>query len=306
MVCSRRSAIAALLMSASGCNLFRSVGTEDSMLNSLFPGGESTDARGDVNVPTLSTVRLDATIASRPVGDPKIRKLVWEELDESGLMTPEQRRALNDSGFRIGVAGSSTPWALQSLARDALVADRGEDGTAGPVVSETPGGPLGPSFTLMQNGKSYLEIQGQLDEARLPLARIPQLASLRDRQGLRCVIELTAREIAEDWVLLTLLPVVYSGTSTLRLTIQDNTEKLPMRQNTLPLYEHQVTVRLLAGEVAVVGRSASGDSDSWNLGNLFFAPEEGGAATERILMIRMAGVEKLRGQSDPTFRLGVR
>ena len=280
------------------------------MLNSLFPGGEPTDAQRDAGVPTLSMVRLDATIATRPAGDPKIRKLVWEELDESGLMTPEQRRALNDSGFRIGVAGSSTPWALQSLARDALVADRGEDRGTGHVVAEPSGGPLGPSFTpsftLMPNGKSYLEIQGQLDEARLPLARIPQLASLRDLQSLRCVIELTAREIADDWVLLTLLPIVYSGTSTLRLTIQDNTEKLPVRQNMLPLYEHQVTVRLLAGEVAVVGRSANGDSGTWNLGNLFFAPEDGSAATERILMIRMAGVEKLRGQSDPSFRLGVR
>ena len=304
MVCSRRSAIAALLMSASGCNLFRSVGTEDSVLTSLFPRGKDPDSGGGATGPVLSLVRLEANIASRPIGDPKIRRLVWEELDESGLMTPEQRRTLNESGFRIGVAGSSTPWALQSLVRDASAARRTEDESQSSSALDAVPGALGPSFTLMQNGQSYLEIQSQLDESRLPLARIPQLAALRDRQGLRCVFELSAREIADDWVLLNILPIVFSGTSTLRLTIQDNTAKLPVRQNTIPLYEHQVTVRLLAGEVAVIGRYAAAGSDNWNLGNLFFAPDEGSSATERILMIGMSGIEKLRGQSDPTFRLG--
>jgi hypothetical protein len=118
------------------------------------------------------------------------------------------------------------------------------------------------------------------------------------------VFELSAKEIADDWVLLNILPIVFSGTSTLRLSIQDNTAILPVRQNTIPLYEHQVTIRLLAGEVAVIGRYAAVGSDSWNLGNLFFAPDEGSSATERILMIGMSGIEKLRGQSDPTFRLG--
>jgi hypothetical protein len=68
------------------------------------------------------------------------------------------------------------------------------------------------------------------------------------------------------------LPIVYSGSSTARLTIEQNAEKLPVRQDMLPLYEQQLQFRLLAGEIAVLGRNASEDPGTWTLGHLFFQP----------------------------------
>ncbi|MFM7058125.1 MAG: hypothetical protein ACKO2P_14495 [Planctomycetota bacterium] len=241
---------------------------------------------------------------SRPAEDPRLRRLVWEELDESGLMSPEQRRKLNSGGLRIGVAGSGAPWALQSLAREATAAEQlDRDGMS---RSDLSAGALGVAqgYSLMPGGQSFLELQSGLDEQGLPLTRIPQLAGLRDRRQLRCVIEVTAKEIEQDWVLLNLLPVVHAGMVAPRLKIEDFSEQLPVRQNVVPLFEYQVDVRLMADEVAVMGRYGGPAGNAWTAGSLFFHPEPTGGGIERLLMIRMAGIETLEGRSDPGFRLG--
>jgi hypothetical protein len=68
----------------------------------------------------------------------------------------------------------------------------------------------------------------------------------------------------------------------------------------MPIYDQQFTVKLLTGEVAVIGYHEAAD---WKLGRLFFLPDASSAGSENLLMIRMAGIEELKGQSDPSFRL---
>lgn len=307
MFLTRRRAIAGLLLAVPGCNLFRRVEEGGGLTGGslLWGGGGDSKLGGDSGASGLQlrTAGLEAMIVSRPAEDVRLRRLVWEELDESGLMSPEQRQRLNRAGLRIGVAGGGIPWALQSLVREATAAEQlEEDGTS--RRSAMGGGSAGQGFSLMRGGQSFLELQSGLDEVRVPLSRIPQLSGLRDREQLRCVIEVTAKEIEGEWVLLNLLPVVYAGKAAPRLTIADHSEQLPVRQNVLPLYEYQMEVRLLTGEVAVVGRHGIESGSTWGVGNLFFQPEQGGRGTERLLMIRMIGVEVLEGRSDPGFRLG--
>lgn len=311
MFCTRRKAIAGLLLAVPGCGLFRSARESGGLGGASLLGGGPLEgeaaaelSRGGAGGLQLRTARLEALIVSRPVDDARLRRLVWEELDESGLMSPEQRQRLNRGGLRIGVAGSGSPWALQSLAREASAAEQLDDD--GVARRELPSGSLGTGqgFSLMPGGQSFLELQSGLDEGGLPLGKIPQLSGLRDRRQLRCVIEVTAKEIEADWVLLNLLPVVYAGAVTPRLTIEDFAEKLPSRQNVVPLYEYQVDVRLMTDEVAVMGRYGGAGAAEWTLGNLFFQPDPGGVALERLLMIRMSGIETLEGRSDPGFRLG--
>lgn len=142
--------------------------------------------------------------------------------------------------------------------------------------------------------------QSQLDGRTLPLKQLPELATTRDHTGLRCVVELSVKELNDDWVLLNVLPQIHTGAATTRLSITGASEQLPVRQNVISLYEHQFTVKLLAGEIAVIGRN---ESSEWNLGRLFFQPEAGSSGSEKLLMIRMVGVDRLKGKSDPSFRL---
>ena len=317
-----RICVVATLLLLPGCALFGSDESKNASLSAAIPWGQLfTGDRSDVNsLPAplpwsrrkadaqddtstiLLMARLEANIATRPANDPCIRSLVWEELDESGLMSPENRQRLNLSGFRVGVAGSATPWALQSLAREATVAGRSTDAQQSiPEMSHSGMMALGPVFSVMQNGKSLLEVQSQLDPQTIPLSRIPDLASLRDRSGLRCVFEVSVKELNDDWALLSVLPQIHAGAATTRLSINGTSNQLPVRQNIVPLYDQQFTVKLHTGEVAVIGRHDSGD---WNPGRLFFQPDSGTSASERLLMIRLAGVDKVRGQSDASFRVG--
>ena len=117
---------------------------------------------------------------------------------------------------------------------------------------------------------------------------------------MKCVFEVSVKELNEDWVLLNVLPQIHAGTETARLSIQGANDQLPVRQNVMPIYDQQFSVKLLTGEVAVIGYQESTD---WNLGRLFFLPDTSSAGSENLLMIRMAGIEELKGQSDPSFRL---
>lgn len=314
MVFFSRSAVLVLLLALSGCQFLAAPAT------GVFSRGETASAEapepddlapvdgsaatGDLSI-TLKMVRLEASIATRPANDVLVRRLVWEELDESGLMAPSIRQRLNNDGFRVGVAGSTTPWAVQSLARDAMTVSRTDREAGAPAqqIHFSGNTPLGPSFTLMPNGKSYLELQSGLDETKLPLEKIPQLATLRDRESLKCVFEVSVKEMSDDWAILNVLPMIYSGSATPRLTVEQGTETLPVRQNVVRIYDQQFTVKLISGEVAVIGRFEAPEADVWNLGDLFFHPDGSSGGPERVLMLRMAGVERVKGQSDRNFRL---
>lgn len=293
----RAGVTATILLCLSGCALFFGDETgEKPGLVPSFPWANKNSRPTEDFAPMLQMARLEASIVTRPANDARVRRHVWEELDESGLMAPDVRGRLNQSGFRIGVAGSATPWALQSLAKEAVKAHRmSDDQPFGDLSS------VGPSFQLMANGKSILEVQSQLDARRLPVNDISELAGLRDRNALRCVFEVSVKELQDDWVLLNVLPQIHSGAAAPRLSVSGMSEQLPVRQNVLPLYDQQFTIKLLTGEIAVIGRLSSSD---WNLGRLFFQPDDGPAGSERLMMIRLVGVEKLRGQSDPNFLAG--
>jgi hypothetical protein len=293
-----------LLSSAGGCALFGRAANEDSATTAgrfSLPWLNRGSANNDELTAILPVARLQASIVTRPASDPRLRRLVWEELDESGLMAPELRQRLNRSGFRVGVAGSATPWALQSLTKDATNARRDEDRTT-PVSVEAFNAPVesGPVFDLMKNGRSVLELQSGLSAQTLSAGRFSVLDGVRDTSGLRCVLEVAVREVGEDSVVLSILPQIHTGSATTRFQLDNESDPMPVRQNIVPLYDQQFTVRLHAGEIAVIGRQEAAED---NAGELFFRPRSGSSAEERLLMLRFVGTEKLTGQSESSLRL---
>ena len=293
-------AAATFILLLPGCALFQLPG-EASKSDSSPREWFGNKAKVDVG-PTLNTARLEASIVTKPANDERIRQHVWLELDESGLMAPERRQRLNQSGFRVAVASGTAPWALQSLARESLAALRSTEGQASPDLQMNDQfSAMGPTFSVMQNSRSLIEVQSQLDSSLLPLKELPELAILRDQSGLRCVMEVSVTELTEDMVELNVLPQIHIGANTTRLSVSGSTEQLPVRQNIVPLYDQQFTVRLHTGDIVVIGQQRS---EAWNSGRLFFEPLSGSVATERLLMIRLVGVDQMKGQNDSSFRLG--
>ncbi|MCA9037489.1 MAG: hypothetical protein KDA91_20285 [Planctomycetaceae bacterium] len=292
---------ATLMLFVCGCALFRS-GESGNGLGITWRelrGTENAAAEADEGAPRLNVAQLEANIVHRPANDARIRTLVWEELDESGVMSPDQRQQLNASGFRIGVASGSTPWALQSLAQDARKVPVSSG--ASDMPDATTQIPLGPSFPVFEGGSTRLEVQQELDSSLIPLQSIEGLDGMRQTDNLRCTVQVTVKEASEDWVLLTVLPQIHSGTRALRLSVVGNSDQLPVRQSVYPLYEQQFQVKLHRGEVAVIGRFGS---EEWNAGRLFFQPTRGSSASESLLMIRLLGVDQVTGRSETSVSVG--
>jgi hypothetical protein len=74
-----------MLLLLPGCALFTAKNTDQSGLSSGLPWSKRKSAAEAEDGPTLSMVRLEASIVRRPVNDARVRRHVWEELDESGL-----------------------------------------------------------------------------------------------------------------------------------------------------------------------------------------------------------------------------
>jgi len=270
-----------------GCAIFA---PDSEKTERQFPWSRSEEA--DDHTVYRMAAGIEAGIIRRPRNDVRIRKLVWDHLDESGLMAPEARQLLNKNGFRVGVAGSSSPWALQSLVREATQSARGESATESAGTESSPS--VGPRFTVMQGGTSRLELQPFVNVSAVPVDQIPELASIRDLSNLRCVIELTVEEVDSEWVMLKLLPQLHVGARTARLSVGVSGEQLPVRQRVVPLYEQQCQIRLHQGEVAVIGLQSP---DEWTSGRLFFAPDDSAGGHESLLLIRLAGIDGLKGHS---------
>lgn len=292
-----------LLLLLTGCALLGFNG-EQKPLDTPWSAdsGDADPTKSASSVPVLKVAQLEANIVRRPANDSRMRTLVWQDLDESGPMSPEVRQQLNRSGFRVGVAGSSTPWALQSLAREAShVRMTVASDTSPEALNNSFQMPVGPAFSVFEKGVTRLEVQSSLDASVIPLESIAELHGLRDLSQLKCVIEVTIEELDQGWVLINVLPQIHSGSSTTRLSINSNNSQLPVRQNIYPLYEQQFQLKLHRGEVAVIGRYGS---DTWNAGRLFFQPDTGSAASEALLLIRLVGVDQVKGRSDLSVSVG--
>lgn len=287
----RLSFAAATTLFLCGCAL----GRTDAVGDSDMPAWQRTTAAEADDTSIRRAAGLEVGIVRQPANDVRIRKLVWEQLDESGLMSPEARQQLNRSGFRVGVAGSTGSWALRSLARDGRTAAGGSSTRNAALEADGPVS-VGPRFTLLPGASSRLELQPFVDVSLIPLEKIEALESVRDVSNLKCAIELTVDEIDDEWAMITLLPQFHVGTRAPRLSVDATSEQLPVRQRVIPLYEQQCRIRLHRGEVAVCGLQSP---DAWNAGRLFFAPDASAAGKESILLIRLDGIDRLRGESTP-------
>lgn len=299
MVPVRISLATLLLLGMSGCaSWFNTSATDNDWglsWNELRGLGKAEAESDQAETKLLKVANIEANIVRRPVGDSRIRTIVWDEVDESGLMSPEERQRLNGAGFRVGIAGSSAPWALQSLAKDAMKVPMSTEVDAATAVNNSFSMPVGPSFTIFERGVTRLEVQANLDARKIPAKALSEMADLDDQSNLRCVLEITVEEINSDWAMLNVLPQIHYGANTVRLSVSGNSGHLPVRQEVHPLYDQQFKVRVHRGEVMVVGRHGA---DDWNPGRLFFQPEDGRSGTECLLLIRLADIGEVRGQRE--------
>ena len=178
MTTPRHIAMIALLstLSFSGCAL---LGTKEvgplSETQSRKPS-QLTELEDDA--PVRRIVRLDTSIVSALSTDKRIRDLAWAELDESGLMSFEDRRRLNESGIRVGVSGGSLPWALTSLLRGERVQQESNAAAGTNFSSSRQTSSFGSHLAIPEGSSSIVEIPNDDASLVIPAGRIAGLYSL--------------------------------------------------------------------------------------------------------------------------------
>ena len=238
-------------------------------------------------VPVRRVVRLQTSIMSALDTDKRIRGLIWEELDESGLMSPSDRRRLNQSGIRVGVAGGSLPWSLETLLR-------GEQSGSANAGSGRPSS-FGMNVAIPEGSPSILELPVQGTSLFVPPNQIAGMKRGGELNDARTVIEMRAVEYGDGWVVIRFLPQIHHGSMTRRYSVSQGAGQMPIRQNIQPLYEQQFELKLHTNETVVIGYY---EQDDWTVGRMLMQSDNLSYRTERLLALRLTSLEEVAGQQE--------
>ena len=281
------------LLCSTGCALLNFSGT--SLLEPKEPLSADQIAEFENDAPTRNIVRVQTSVMSALATDKRIRDGVWDKLDETGLMSPDDRRRLNQSGIRVGVAGGALPWALQSLHRGEHTEQNRLPYMRRNVNVHSTGAPMGTQVTIPEGSRSVVELPSPNESLTIPAGKIAGLNSGRELTNAHCLIELTPIEYGNGWVVIRFLPQIHHGNVTTRYSMSGTGERMPVRQKIQPLYEQQFDLKLHADETVVIGHF---EQDDWTVGRLLFQSESLTARSERLLALQVNAVEKISGQKS--------
>jgi hypothetical protein len=220
---------------------------------------------------------LEVYYIERGAGDALIGESLWRQLDEVGAVkSQEVRSRLRSAGLRVGLAGTNPPQALRAAAVEQRSASERGPGAMQKVSllagQETTieAAIIDQSFQLRTHGAAGERVT-PYDEAR-------------------CILRISGERQQDGWVRLHVHPELHHGATTFRSSAQDGDWKLKQGQKIDQLYEQRFDVELNLGEMVVVGPLGE-ESDS--IGARFFRTGEPPAASERVLVIRVADVQQI-------------
>ncbi|MEO2018421.1 MAG: hypothetical protein ABGZ53_29060 [Fuerstiella sp.] len=286
------------LLPGPGCALI-GVSRDDSKFTGNPVSAEQV-AEFENDAPVRTILRLNTANVTTLATDQRIRSLIWEELDESGLMSPEDRRRLNQSGLRVGVAGSTLPWALTSLLSGERVQSTSSSYERAGNSRKADGSLVfGTRLVLPEGSSSLIEIPSPRDNLLIPVGHLAGLKQGAELQNARCMFHVSTAEIGPGWVVIKFLPQIHYGGMSVRYSLGTSGEQLPVRQRIQPLYEQQFELKLHTGETAVIGYQKQ---DDWSVGQLMFQRESLSSLNEQVVTIELSAIEEIRGKKSLTVR----
>ena len=287
--------VAASLLSISGCALLAT--GRDGLLNQNEPLQPEQIADFENQHPVRKVIRLETSIVSALSTDRRIRELAWEELDESGLMSPEDRRRLNQSGIRVGVAGGNLPWAVSSLLRGERIQQPQGNEQNQIRNSESHSSSFGSHVAIPEGGSSMIEFPNDEQALIIPPGKIAGMYNGIELANARCVLQMTATEYGDGWVVVRFLPQIHHGAMAVRYSVTDGGQQMPTRQKINPLYEQQFELKLHTHETVVIGYQKH---DEWTVGRLMFQSDTLSSRSERLVVLHLKQIEEVKGRKAVT------
>lgn len=245
-----------------------------------------------------NAIQLDIVYIERPLGDARLGEELWANVDQIASITLEHREILRKNGFRVGVAASNPPIALQQMLRER--ADFVYEPEAEQVKGLVPHRSVIPSGgkTDVQTSRMYPECSIELSSANDSVRR--------SYANVVCKYRITATRIQDGWAKLDFVPQIHHGDEQLRPTAESGGWIPQTKQNVRTFFDERFDVKLSIGEMALV---TVADEAPGTLGELFFRGpqalyqpnnlEEADAifsgrqelpSAQRLLVVRLAGV----------------
>lgn len=269
----RAAAITLLLVTGSGCAL----------LNSASWGAAGvTEPQQEVLLKPIDSarphaLRVEYQIIERPVEDPLLGQLLWDELVEMGLFDHEIRRALNEQGFRVGVANNQPPAALEKLRGSlAEIIDpslpENTNRRSSRVLTLPDGDPVDlQTGNVMDEYATHLDVNGERKEHSF--------------QKARGVIVVTATSQQQGWAEISFVPEIRHGDFQSRPIVGASGWKgLETSQNIHRLVKQRFSMKLIEGDSVII--TSLGQADD-RVSDLFFRDVVDGVPVQRILVVRL-------------------
>jgi len=221
---------------------------------------------------------LEVYYIERGAGDPLLGDALWRHLDEAGAVkSPAVRARLRAAGLRVGLAGTNAPQTLRAAAAERRsAAERG------------PGGMQ--KVSLLAGQETTIEA-ANIDEPFELQTNGASGKHVTPYNGARCILRLSGERQADGWVRLHVQPELHHGRSTIQPKATNGDWKLQQGQTIDHLFDQRFDVELNIGELVVVG--PLGDEHD-SIGGSFFRSGEPPAASERVLVIRVADVQQIK------------
>ncbi len=215
-------------------------------------------------------IYMQYIIVDRPLGDPTMDQLIWNELDEMVVPT-EQRPAMEENGFRIGLISGNVPSTVQDLiaaphhpkgrrfrnliANQWRSIDIGDPIPSGSVIVKKPGEAQSQTMIALEKAQCSLSLRPKTKEnGQIQLEIVPELQ----------------HEEKKNWL----------NVGTNHLFRDRNIEKL----NQLAW-----KVTLSRGDYLVIGTYASEKS---SLGNTFFVKENELESHQQLIILMVGSFNK--------------
>lgn len=223
---------------------------------------------------------MEIVFIERPLDDPLLGDMLWRDLDQVGAVDGSVRTELERHGIRVGHCGATPPEVLQRLlGMTTQIVEVGPGARDKTMSGKRIGLPAGDDF----------EIQASPVYPHCDIRLEPDGDESRAFDLARCVLRLSAAPIQDGWVRLDFQPEVHHGDHRLRHVATDGGFRLRESQEVVPVYPLQFSTELGLHEMVVVGWEPRAEQ---SLGRHFFVGHDEDAARQRLLVVRVAGVEK--------------
>jgi hypothetical protein len=267
----------ALMLATTGCSLFETPSERDATTTRKLPPLR----------PPPGSITLDVVYVERPLDDALMGELLWRRVDQIQSLEPETRAALSNNGFRVGVAGSNPPRALQQMLG---------------LKSDFKYEPTAEQLKQLQGHRFFVPPEGEIRVVASPVQATCEFSVERGGQlqrltfeNAQCQFKVTAEHIQPGWVRLEFLPQVAYGREYLRRTADESGWRFETAPRVQTFLQQRFSLSLAQGEMALITAAPGAQQ---NLGSRFFlgaadeASEdqaESAPQIQRLLVVRLAG-----------------